>query len=72
VNAVTLNTEMTKDDRFALYPRIGKLWPEASAKLALADNQEQIVEAVSFCQVGVLCFGCCCCWVLLLVVIGFV
>jgi len=50
VNAVTLNSEMTKDDRFALYPRIGKLWPEASAKLALADNQEQIIEAVQFCQ----------------------
>ncbi|ORY94940.1 ATP synthase subunit [Syncephalastrum racemosum] len=42
---ITLNsfgTELTKDDRKKLFPTIGRLYPEGNAKLALADELDQV------------------------------
>ncbi|XP_014249761.1 V-type proton ATPase subunit d [Cimex lectularius] len=42
---ITINsfgTELTKDDRFKLYPRCGKLHPDGLAALARADDYEQV------------------------------
>ncbi|KAK2138937.1 hypothetical protein LSH36_2215g00005 [Paralvinella palmiformis] len=42
---ITINsfgTELTKDDRAKLYPRCGKLHPHGLARLALADDYDQV------------------------------
>ncbi|KAI3378851.1 hypothetical protein SNEBB_007917 [Seison nebaliae] len=38
----SFGTELTKDDRSKLYPKCGKLHPEGLAKLANADDYEQV------------------------------
>jgi len=46
---ITLNsfgTELQKDDRKELYPRLGLLYPEGTAKLGEADDQEMVRSAV--------------------------
>jgi len=46
---ITINsfgTELTKDDREKLYPSFGLLFPEGIAKLARADDYEQVRTAV--------------------------
>jgi V-type H+-transporting ATPase subunit d len=46
---ITLNsfgTELTQDDRAKLYPRLGLLHPEGTDKLVLADDQDQVRNAV--------------------------
>ncbi|VDI59819.1 V-type proton ATPase subunit d-like [Mytilus galloprovincialis] len=48
---ITINsfgTELTKDDRSKLYPHCGKLYPAGLARLALADDYDQ-VRAVADC-----------------------
>jgi len=48
---ITLNsfgTELTKDDRQKLFPTIGYLNPEGLAKLARADDNEQVRSAMDF------------------------
>ncbi|KAI8972678.1 ATP synthase subunit [Pilobolus umbonatus] len=45
---ITINsfrTELTKEDRQKLFPTIGRLYPEGNAKLALADDIEQVKAA---------------------------
>lgn len=46
---ITLNsfgTELSMDDRAKLYPRLGLLYPEGTEKLATADDQDQVRNAV--------------------------
>jgi len=46
---ITLNsfgTELQKEDRENLYPKLGLLYPEGTEKLAKADEQEDVVKAV--------------------------
>mmetsp|Transcript_14237 Transcript_14237/g.41869 ORF Transcript_14237/g.41869 Transcript_14237/m.41869 type:complete len:363 (-) Transcript_14237:417-1505(-) len=46
---ITLNsfeTELTKDDKFKLYPTIGQLHPEGTARLALAQDVETVRAAL--------------------------
>ena len=46
---ITINsfgTELSKDDRARLYPRLGKLFPEGHAALARADSQQQVRAVV--------------------------
>jgi len=48
---ITMNsfgTELSKDERQSLYPNIGVLFPEGIAKLAKADDNEQVRAAVDF------------------------
>lgn len=48
---ITMNsfgTELSKDDRAKLYPTCGKLYPEGVAKLAKADDVDQVRESVSY------------------------
>jgi V-type H+-transporting ATPase subunit d len=48
---ITINsfgTELSKDDRAKLYPTCGRLYPEGVAKLAKADDIEQVREGVSY------------------------
>jgi len=42
----SFNTELTKDDRAKLFPVIGRLYPEGNAKLARADDHDQVKSAV--------------------------
>jgi V-type H+-transporting ATPase subunit d len=49
---ITINsfgTELTKDDRQKLYPNFGLLQPDGIARLARADDQEQVRQAIEFC-----------------------
>ncbi|KAJ1893319.1 H(+)-transporting V0 sector ATPase subunit d, partial [Kickxella alabastrina] len=42
---ITINsfgTELSKDDRFKLYPRLGNMYPEAQTKLARVDDMDQV------------------------------
>jgi len=46
---ITLNsfgTELNKDTRERLYPRLGLLYPEGTAKLAMADEPDDVVKTV--------------------------
>ena len=46
---ITLNsfgTELNQDDRAKLYPKLGLLYPEGTDKLAHADDQDQVRNAV--------------------------
>eukprot|EP00727_Mastigamoeba_balamuthi_P005478 m51a1_g155 putative vacuolar atpase subunit dva41 (361) ;mRNA; f:504363-506116 len=48
---ITINsfgTELTKDDRAKLYPTIGLLYPEGTAKLSRADDLDQVRDSVSY------------------------
>ena len=48
---ITINsfgTELNKDDRAKLYPKCGKLYPDGLARLARADDYDQ-VRAVADC-----------------------
>nr|KAJ3423081.1 V-type proton ATPase subunit d 1 [Polyrhizophydium stewartii] len=38
----SFNTELTKDDRAKLFPTIGKLFPDGIARLARADDVDQV------------------------------
>lgn len=42
---ITINsfgTELNKDDRSKLYPRCGKLYPDGLARLAKAEDYDQV------------------------------
>jgi len=46
---ITLNsfgTELQKEDRVNLYPKLGLLYPEGTDKLGIADEQEDVIKAV--------------------------
>uniref|UniRef100_A0A0K0FV09 V-type proton ATPase subunit n=2 Tax=Strongyloides TaxID=6247 RepID=A0A0K0FV09_STRVS len=48
---ITINsfdTELSKDDREKLYPRVGKLYPEGLASLARADDYDQVKQICEF------------------------
>ena len=42
---ITINsfhTELSKDDRYKLYPNVGLLYPEGIMRLARTDDQDQV------------------------------
>jgi len=48
---ITINsfgTELTKDDRAKLFPKLGKLYPSATIKLARVDDIDQVKTVVDF------------------------
>ena len=48
---ITINsfgTELSKEDRFKLYPNCGKLYPDGLAALARADDYEQVRSVAEF------------------------
>jgi vacuolar-type H+-ATPase subunit C/Vma6 len=52
---ITINsfgTELTKDDRAKLYPRVGKLHPDGLAALARADDYEQVKQVAEYYAVS--------------------
>jgi V-type H+-transporting ATPase subunit d len=53
---ITINsfgTELTKDDRAKLYPKVGKLYPDGLAALARADDYEQVKAVAEYYAVSV-------------------
>ena len=52
---ITINsfgTELSKDDRSKLYPRCGKLHPEGLARLARADDYDQVRAVAEYYSVS--------------------
>ena len=52
---ITINsfgTELTKDDRAKLYPRLGKLYPDGLSMLARADDYEQVRAVADYYAVS--------------------
>jgi len=48
---ITINsfgTELTKEDRFKLYPRCGKLYPDGLAALGRAEDLDQVAAVAEF------------------------
>ena len=53
---ITINsfgTELSRDDRFKLYPRCGKLNPDGLWALSRADDYEQVKAVAEFYSVSV-------------------
>ena len=48
----SFGTELTRDDRAKLYPRLGLLYPEGIESLKQADNYEHVRAAVEPVQVN--------------------
>lgn len=42
-----MDTELSKDDRARLYPNIGLLYPDGTARLAKADSMEAVAAVCS-------------------------
>ena len=52
---ITINsfgTELSKEDRFKLYPKCGKLFPDGLAALARAEDYDQVRAVGEFYGVG--------------------
>ena len=53
---ITINsfgTELNKDDRAKLYPNCGKLFPDGLAKLAKAEDYDQVRQTAEYVSVSV-------------------
>ena len=48
----SFGTELSKDDRNKLYPRCGKLFPEGLARLARADDYDQVRAVADYYSVS--------------------
>ena len=54
---ITINsfgTELSRDDRFKLYPRCGKLNPDGLHALSRADDYEQVKAVAEFYSVSII------------------
>ncbi len=53
----SLNTELTKEDRYKLFPTNGRLFPDGTSKMARCDDIDQVRIATECCAVGEGCKG---------------
>lgn len=55
---ITINsfdTELTKDDRYKLYPTCGRLYPDGLASLSRADDYDQVRAVAEYYAVRTWC-----------------
>ena len=53
---ITINsfgTELSRDDRAKLFPKLGKLYPDGHSKLARADDYDQVKGVVEVWAVSI-------------------